>query len=83
MKEGVTSGAASCSNSFASTQGAEGHATKNDYARVRDLPTKRTLATDFASSTAVRTGGCNRQEERRGVKRNRGGLDMFFRSRVI
>lgn len=62
-KEGSFSNAAeSSSNSFVSSQGGEGGKRRQEQVRVRDLPTKRNLGTQFASSVDRRTGGRSRHD---------------------
>lgn len=56
VKEGSASGAASSSNST----GSWAH---HEHPRVRDVPTKRNLHSDFAKSAEHRTGGCSRYDK--------------------
>lgn len=63
-KEGTASGATSSNNnSFGSSQTGAGSRPRHEQGRVRDLPTKRNLHSEFSRSTDARTGGYSRSDK--------------------
>lgn len=62
VKEGSTGGAASSTQSFSSAQSGEGSHMRHEQPRVRDMPTKRNLNSEFSRSGGTRTGGRYQQE---------------------